>query len=64
MDIDGAGVHEDVAAPDAVEQLLARPDAAGLLHQGGQEAKLGRAELEKLANELMVDLNLEGQPGN
>ena len=49
MDVDGAGVDVDVAAPDAVQKLFARPDAARLFHEGRQQAELGRAELQRLA---------------
>src|SRR3984957_3574654 len=44
MDVDGAFVDIDVAAPDAVEQLLAREHAAGILHQEFEQAELGGAE--------------------
>ena len=46
MHVDGALVDIDVAAPHAVEQLLAREDAARALHQELQQLELGRAEME------------------
>src|SRR4029453_13366727 len=49
MDVDGALVDIDVAAPDAVEQLLAAEDAAGMLQEKLQQAILGRAEIDRAA---------------
>src|SRR5688572_21952359 len=45
MDVDGALVDIDVAAPDAVEQLAAREHAAGALHQELEQLELGRLEM-------------------
>src|SRR5918993_3062507 len=65
MHVDGALVDIDVAAPHAVEELLAREDAAGALHQELQELELGRAEMELLAGAahavgLPVELDIAG----
>ena len=49
MDVDGALVDIDVAAPDAVEQLLAREHAARALHQEFQQAIFGRPEIDGAA---------------
>src|SRR6266540_6107885 len=49
MDIDGALVDIDVAAPDAVEQLLAAEDAAGMFEEKFQQTVLGRAEIDLAA---------------
>ena len=49
MDVDGARLDIDVLAPHRVEQLLAREDAAGMLHEMAQQAELGRAEMDRLA---------------
>src|SRR5256885_8169387 len=46
MDVDGALIDIDVAAPDAVEQLLAAEDAAGMLEEKFQQAIFGRAEVD------------------
>ena len=46
MDVDGALVDVDVAAPDAVEELLAREDPPGLSHQELEQLELGRAEMQ------------------
>src|SRR5206468_7357807 len=40
VDVDGAFVDIDVAAPDAVEQLLTAEDAAGMLEEKLQQAIL------------------------
>src|SRR5262245_47960160 len=45
MHVDGALVDIDVAAPDAVEQLLAGIDAARVLHQEFEQPELGRTEV-------------------
>src|SRR5438067_3491623 len=45
----GALVDIDVAAPDAVEQLLATEDAAGMLQEKLQQAILCRAEIDRSA---------------
>src|SRR5262249_39205509 len=47
--VDRTFVDVDVAAPDPVEQLLARKYAARALHQEFQETKLGRAERDLAA---------------
>ena len=49
MHVDGARLDIDVLAPHRVEQLLAREDAAGMLHEVAQQAELGRAEMDRLA---------------
>ena len=49
MDVDGALIDIDVAAPDGVEQLGARIDPAGRLHQEFEQAEFGRAEVQFLA---------------
>src|ERR1700733_874434 len=49
MDVDGALVDIDVAAPDAVEQLLAREHPAGALHQEFEQTELGRPEVDRTA---------------
>src|SRR6478736_988305 len=49
MDVDGALVDVDVAPPDAVEQLLAREYAAGMLQEELQQAIFGRAEIDRPA---------------
>src|SRR5487761_703460 len=41
MDVDGAQFDLGVAAPDRIEQLLAREDAPGPLEQEAQETKFG-----------------------
>src|SRR5258708_33230468 len=49
VDVDGALVDIDVAAPDAVEQLLAREHAAGMLEEEFEQAIFGRAEIDLAA---------------
>src|SRR5258708_3960399 len=49
MHVDGARLDIDILAPYRVEQLLAREDAAGMLHEVAQQAELGRAEMDRLA---------------
>src|SRR4029077_18625675 len=44
MDVDSAFVDVDVAAPDAVEQLLAREHAAGIFHQEFEQAEFRGAK--------------------
>src|SRR5712672_2063807 len=44
VDVDRALVDIDIAAPDLVEQLLAREDAAWVFQQELEQAKLGRPE--------------------
>src|SRR6185503_469368 len=41
-----AAVDEDVAPPHPVEQLLARQDAARVLHEKGQQPELGRPQAD------------------
>src|SRR5690606_37327484 len=45
MDVDGALVDIDRLAPDIVEQLPAREDAAGVAHHEFEQAEFGRPEL-------------------
>src|ERR1700687_3616197 len=47
MHVDGALVDIDIAAPDAVEQLLAAEHPAGMLEEEFQEAIFGRAEIDR-----------------
>src|SRR5580692_1597331 len=47
MDVDGALVDIDVAAPHAVEQLLAGKHPAGAFHQELEQPELGRAEIDR-----------------
>src|SRR5712692_7634816 len=49
MDVDRALVDRDVAAPDAVEQLLAGEHPAGALHRELEQAALCRFSLAVLA---------------
>ena len=49
MHVHGALIDIDVAAPDAVEQLLAAEDAAGMLEEKFQQAIFGRAEVDGAA---------------
>jgi len=42
--VDRAPVDIGIAPPHAVEQLLARQHAAGVLHEEGQQAELGRPQ--------------------
>src|SRR5579883_1933416 len=49
MDVDGALVDIDVAAPDAVEQLLAREHAARMLQEELEQAIFGRPEIDRTA---------------
>src|SRR6195256_4095427 len=45
MHVDGTLVDVDIAAPHAVEQLLARVDAPRALHQEFEQPELGRSEM-------------------
>src|SRR5215217_6014867 len=45
MDVDGALIDIDVIAPDAIEELLARIDAAGMAHEIFEEAIFGGAQM-------------------
>src|SRR5579871_5533244 len=63
MHVDGALVDIDVAPPDAVEQLLAREDPSGPLHQELQQAVFGGPEIDRTAGPrhallLPVDLDI------
>src|SRR5580704_6649423 len=49
MDVDGALVDIDVAAPDAIEQLLAGEHPAGAFHQEFEQAEFGRPEIDRAA---------------
>src|SRR5260221_129680 len=49
MNVDGALVDVDVAAPDTVEKLLAGKDAAGALHEEFKQAIFGRSEIDRMA---------------
>src|SRR6201989_3527329 len=49
MHVDGALVDIDVAAPDAVEQLLAAEHPARMLQEELQQPVLGRAEIDRTA---------------
>src|SRR6516225_1588312 len=44
MHVDGALLHVDVAAPDTVEQLIARVDALGVRHEELEHAVFGRTQ--------------------
>src|SRR6201987_2667195 len=46
MDVDGALVDIDVAAPHALEKLLAGEHTAGPLHEKFQEPEFGRTEID------------------
>src|SRR5688572_5770616 len=46
MHVDGAVIYIDVGATNIVEQLTARKDTAGRLHQEFQETEFRRAEFE------------------
>ena len=52
VDVHGAGVDIDVAAPDAVEELFAGPDAAGFFHEGGEKPEFRWAEFDRLVGTL------------
>ena len=49
MDVHRAWLHEAFAAPDDVEQLLARKDSARGAHQGRQELEFLAGELDQAA---------------
>ena len=49
VDIHGAGLDGDVVAPDLVEENLAGLDAAGALHEEGEELELGGGQDDGLA---------------
>src|SRR5580658_7840804 len=62
MDVDGALVDIDVAAPHPVEQLLAREYPAGTFHQEFEQAELGRAEIDRAGrarHALLLAIELE-----
>src|SRR5260370_21208333 len=46
MDVDGAGLDIDVLAPHRVQKLLAREDAAGMLHEMAPQAEFAAAEMD------------------
>src|SRR5689334_4989325 len=46
MHVDGTLVDIDVVAPNAVEQLLARVDTAGVAHQVLEQPVLGGAQVD------------------
>jgi hypothetical protein len=46
MHVDGALIDKDVAAPDPVQQLLAREDATWARHKKLQQLELGRSEVQ------------------
>ena len=48
MDVDGARLDIDVLAPHRVQKLLAREDAAGMLHEMAQQAEFGGPEMDRL----------------
>ncbi len=52
MDVDRARLDIDVIAPDRVEQLLARKDAARMLHQIVEQLVFRRAEMNVTAGAL------------
>src|SRR5690606_16016788 len=65
MHVDGALVDEHVMPPYTVEKLGAGIDAAGILHEEFEQAKLGRAEMQVAplaahAMRLAVELELAG----
>src|SRR5207302_5735626 len=45
--VDGAFLHVHVAAPDAIEQLIARVHALGVRHEELEHAVLGRPERDR-----------------
>src|SRR5664279_364649 len=47
VDVDGALIDIDVAAPDAVEQLLAGKHPARMLEEKFKQTILGRAEIDR-----------------
>src|SRR5262249_45342551 len=49
MDVDGAFVDVDLAAPDAIEQLLAGEHTPGTFHQELEQAVFGRSEVDRAA---------------
>ncbi len=62
MDVDGALVDVDLAAPDAVEQLLPREHPSRPLHQEFQQPVFGRAEIDGAAaarHSLLLAIDLE-----
>jgi hypothetical protein len=44
--IDGASLDVDIRTPDRIEQLLAREDAAGVLHEVFEQAEFRRPEMD------------------
>jgi hypothetical protein len=46
MNVDGPGLHIDLAAPDGVQQLFPGKDASWILHEVVKQAELGRAKVD------------------
>src|SRR5712691_903734 len=66
MDVHGALVDIDLAAPHAVEQLLAREHTAGALHQELEQTIFGRTEVDRAAaarDPLLLAVDLEVAEG-
>src|SRR5262249_30251931 len=66
MDVDGALVDIDFAAPHPVEKLLAREHATGPLHQKFEQPIFGWAEIDRAAgarDALLLAINLEVAEG-
>ena len=66
MDVDGALVDIDVAAPYPVEQLLAGKNPAGAFHQVFEQAELGRPEVDRTGrarHPLLLAVELEVADG-
>ena len=51
VDVDGARAARVAHPPDAVEQLVARDDDAGVLEQVGEEIELLAGQLDELAGD-------------
>ena len=49
VDIDRPRVDIDVAPPDPVEQLFARPDPLGFFQKGREQPEFGRAKFQRIA---------------
>ena len=65
VDVDGALVDIDVAAPDAVEQLLAAEDAAGMFEKEFKQAVLSATSATVVAHEAplpAMDLSAARKP--
>ena len=61
MNVDGALVDIDVTAPDAVEQLLAAENPAGVLEKKLQQPILGRAKIDRTAGGLRLRIVDDGR---